>query len=92
MIKDVDGRLDDYSISLMIRQVLLHWGYELVKNDINELFFVQIKMNYYQLNRDTLLEKAKNRYHNGSGKEKTARYYEDNQEVLIEKPRNQYRN
>ena len=42
-------------------------------------------MNYYQLNRDKLLEKGKSRYHNGCGKEKTARYYEDNQEVLREK-------
>ena len=42
-------------------------------------------MNYYQLNRDKLLEKGKSRYHNGCGKEKAARYYEDNQEVLREK-------
>ena len=41
-------------------------------------------MSYYQLNRDKLLEKTKNRYHNGSGK-KVAKYYEDNQEVLREK-------
>ena len=48
-------------------------------------------MSYYQLNRDKLLEKTKNRYHNGSGK-KVAKYYEDNQEVLKEKTRNQYIN
>ena len=29
MIKDVDSKFDDYSISPKIRQVLLHWGYEL---------------------------------------------------------------
>ena len=29
MIKDVNGQFDDYSISLKIRQILLHWGYEL---------------------------------------------------------------
>ena len=34
MIKYVEGRLDYYSISPTIRQVLLHWGYELTKNDI----------------------------------------------------------
>ena len=34
MIKDVNVRFDDYSISLKIRQILLHWGYELVENDL----------------------------------------------------------
>ena len=28
MIKDVDSKSDDYSILLIIRQILLHWGYE----------------------------------------------------------------
>ena len=31
MIKDVNGRFDDYSISPKIRQILFHWGYELTK-------------------------------------------------------------
>ena len=35
MIKDVNGRFDDYSISLVIRQVLLHRGYELVEDDLS---------------------------------------------------------
>ena len=34
MIKDVNGQFDDYSISPKIRQILLHWGYELVENDL----------------------------------------------------------
>ena len=34
MIKDIDGRFDDFSISSMIRQALLHWGYELVEDDL----------------------------------------------------------
>ena len=34
MIKDANVRFDDYSISLKIRQILLHWGYELVENDL----------------------------------------------------------
>ena len=38
MIKDVDGRFNDYSIlpmiMPMIRQVSLHWGYELVGNNL----------------------------------------------------------
>ena len=32
MIKDVDDKLDDYSISPKIRQILLHWGYELTES------------------------------------------------------------
>ena len=34
MIKDVNGRFNDYFISPKIRQALLHWGYELVENDL----------------------------------------------------------
>ena len=29
MIKEINGRFEDYSISLKIRQILLHWAYEL---------------------------------------------------------------
>ena len=74
MIKYVNGRFDDYSISPKIRQI-----YELVESD---LFFVHIKMGYYWLNRQKLLQKGKDRYHNGGGKEKTAEYYLENREVL----------
>ena len=34
MIKDVNGRFDDYSISPKIREIVLHYGYELVQNDL----------------------------------------------------------
>ena len=34
MIKDVGGEFDDYSISPKIRQILLHWGYELTENNL----------------------------------------------------------
>ena len=38
MIKDVGSNFDDYSISSKIRQILLHWGYELTeKYFFNEL-------------------------------------------------------
>ena len=33
MIKDVDSKFDDYSISLEVREILLHWGYELTEKD-----------------------------------------------------------
>ena len=34
MIKDVNGKLDDYSILAKTRQILLRWGYELVESVI----------------------------------------------------------
>ena len=34
MIKDVNGKFNDYSISAKIRQILLHWGYELTESDL----------------------------------------------------------
>ena len=33
MIKNSGSKYDDYSISPKIRQILLHWGYELTEND-----------------------------------------------------------
>ena len=34
MIKDKDSKYNNYSISPKIRQILLHWGYELKERDI----------------------------------------------------------
>ena len=34
MIKDAGSKFDDYSISPKIRQILLHWGYELTESDL----------------------------------------------------------
>ena len=34
MIKDVNGRIDYYSVSPKIRQILIHWGHELVESDL----------------------------------------------------------
>ena len=31
MIRNAGSKFDDYSISPKIRQILLHWGYELTK-------------------------------------------------------------
>ena len=33
MIKNSSSKCDDYSISPKIRQILLHWGYELTEKD-----------------------------------------------------------
>ena len=49
-------------------------------------------MSYYWFNREVLLKKAKTKYHNKGGKEKTAKYYEDNKEAIKEKARNMYKN
>ena len=38
MIKDASSKFDDYSVSLKIRQILLHWGYELTEKD----FFINL--------------------------------------------------
>ena len=37
MIRDSGNIFDDYSISPKIRQILLHWGYELTEHFFNEL-------------------------------------------------------
>ena len=38
IIKEAGSKFDDYSISPKIRQILLHWGYELTEKDFfNEL-------------------------------------------------------
>ena len=82
MIKDVNGRFDDYAISPMIGQVLLHWGYELVESDLQWFIFYSFEISYYQLTKDKFLKKGKDRYQNRGGKQEAAKYYEDNQEVL----------
>ena len=33
MIEDAGSKLDNYSISPKIRQILLHWGYDLTEKD-----------------------------------------------------------
>ena len=33
-IRDAGSKLDDYSISPKIRQILLHWGYKLTEKDV----------------------------------------------------------
>ena len=47
MIKDSSSKYDDYNISPKIRQVLLHWGYELTESDLNKkdeiIFFINIR-------------------------------------------------
>ena len=50
---------DDYSISPEIRQILLHWHYELTEKDFfNELSNERVKIIYYWFNRQEILQKA----------------------------------
>ena len=91
MIKDASGRIDDYSISPKIRQILLHWGYELIRVICCDFFYVNIKMSYYWFNRQELLQKATKKYDDG-GKEKAAEYYQGNQDVIKEKANSKYKN
>ena len=61
MIKDVNSRFNDYSISPKIRQILSHWGYKLTESDLLQFvfyFFVNINMSYYWFNRQKLLQKS----------------------------------
>ena len=83
MIKDVNGRFDDYSILPKIRQILLHWVYELLESDLLSFSFIflHIKMSCYWFNEKQLQQKAGNKYHNGGGKEKAAEYYLKNRKI-----------
>ena len=65
MIKDANGRFDDYSISPKIRQILLHWGYELAESDL-----LRKAAEYYRENADLTRLEAKNKYRNLSETEK----------------------
>ena len=47
-------------------------------------------MSYYWFNKEELLQKGNNRYHNCGGKEKVAKYCLENEEVLKEYAKNRY--
>ena len=49
-------------------------------------------MSYDWFNRQELLQKTKDKYHNCGGKEKAAEYYLENRSVLKEKAKNKYKN
>ena len=48
-------------------------------------------MTYSRFNKEELLQKAKNRYHNCVGKGKVAKYYIRNKDVLKENANNKYK-
>ena len=49
-------------------------------------------MSYYWFNRQELLQKAQEKYHNCGSKEKAAEYYRDNKDVIKEKAKKKHRN
>ena len=62
-IRNAGSKHDDFSISPKLRQILLHWSYELTEKDfLNEFSILYIKMNYYWFNRQEILQKAKEKY------------------------------
>ena len=73
-------------------EFLLHWGYELVKNDLLWFIFCSYKNELLSVYWQELLQKAKDRYHNCGGKEKAAKYYIVNNEVFFKKCKNENRN
>ena len=79
MVKDAGRKFNDRSISPKIRQILLHWGYEITEKDylINSTNLC-VKISYYQFNRQEILQKAKERYSEG----KAAKYYLKNKEAI----------
>ena len=46
MIKNKGAKFDDYSVSPNIRQVLLHWGYELVESDLFKIILLNREIIY----------------------------------------------
>ena len=53
-------------------------------------FFNYTKMSYYRKNKEVLLEKAYDKYHNKGGKERVKKYYQANKEKIKEKERLKY--
>ena len=49
-------------------------------------------MSYYWFNREEVLQKAKEKYDNCGGKEKSAKYYRANKDAIKEKANNRYKN
>ena len=56
------------------------------------LFFIYIKMSCYRKNREALLEKAHDKYHNGGAKGKAAKYYKENRRNQKKRKKNVQRN
>ena len=49
-------------------------------------------MSYHKKNREVLLKKADDKYHNKGGKEKSAKYYQQNKGEIKKKESNKHKN
>ena len=56
------------------------------------IFFAHIRIVNFLFNRQELLEKAKDRNHNGGGKNETGKYYIENTDVVIVKANSKHKN
>ena len=56
------------------------------------ILFVTINMSYYWFNREELLKKANEKYHNKGGKQKAGEYYKKNKEAIKEKQETSIKN
>ena len=61
----------------------------MLKKCFSLLFNIQI--GHYWFDREEILQKSKEKYGNGGGKEKAAEHYERNNDILKEKARNRYK-
>ena len=59
MIRNPGSKYDDYSISPKIRQILLHWGYELTKKDFELSNWYIIMKDSIKYDREVLEIKIK---------------------------------
>ena len=49
-------------------------------------------MSYYWFNKKEILQKAKEKYDNGGGKERAAKYYQTNKDAIKQKANERYKN
>ena len=57
----------------------------------NLFILFNIKVNYHQKNKDKILKKAHEKYHNVGGKEKAKKYYRENEEEIKKRERESFK-
>lgn len=88
---DINGRFYDYTISPVIRQVLLQWAVNWLKMIYYDFIFALIIIQLLSVEQRLVSRKSKKIDIITVGDKKAAKYYEDNKEVLRENVRNKYR-
>ena len=72
-----DKLIDEKKLSSEIRQIFVHWCYELIGNNF---FINSTNYWYYHFNRKEVLQKVKERY----SKDKAAECYLQNKEAILQ--------